>query len=246
MTNLALHRGRGWRIRLGAANCALAFVVVLGQVVVATPSAEAQGDTTFALFYSFEGGTDGATPRAGLVRDAAGNLYGTTISGGAGGLGTVFKLDAVGSETVLHSFSGADGARPEAGLVRDAAGNLYGTTAGGGASDLGTVFKLDTTGSETVLHSFSGADGDSPVAGLVRDAAGNLYGTTAGGGASGLGTVFKLDTSGKGRLLHSFTGGATDGAFPAAGLVPDAAGNLYGTTTQDGAFGQGTVFKLRP
>ena len=94
---------------------------------------------------------------------------------------------------VLHTFTGADGANPYAGLIRDAAGNLYGTTAFGGASNHGVVFKLTPYGSETVLHSFTGGtDGWAPFAGLIRDAAGNLYGTTASGGAYGEGVVFKL------------------------------------------------------
>src|SRR5205085_2474021 len=137
-------------------------------------------------------------PVGGLVRDKAGNLYGTSLMGGAFGGGTVFKLDTTGTETVLHSFiGGADGAEPDAGLVRDTAGKLYGTSLFGGVFGSGTVFKLDTTGTETVLYSFTGgADGSFPGS-LIRDKAGNLYGTTRLGGAStncilGCGTVFKL------------------------------------------------------
>jgi uncharacterized repeat protein (TIGR03803 family) len=201
------------------------------------------------VLHSFTGTPDGAIPRAALVRDAAGNLYGTTVFGGASiGYGTVFKLDTTGKETVLHSFTATDGSGPVAALVRDAAGNLYGTTAYGGASLSGTVFKLDTSGTETVLHSFTGrADGAIPYAALVRDHAGNLYGNTAYGGASGYGTVFKLDTTGRETVLHSFTG-ASDGASPFDALVRDPAGNLYGTATFGGdpfcSSGCGTVFKL--
>src|SRR6185369_16323811 len=143
------------------------------------------------------GGQDGYTPAAGLVPDEAGNLYGTTEGGGAFGVfGTVFKLDASGNLTVLHSFAGAptDGEFPLAGLIRDKAGNLYGTTEVGGAFNNGTVFKVDSTGKETVLHSFAGSpsDGGFPQGGLILDKAGNLYGTTGKGGASNLGTIFKL------------------------------------------------------
>src|SRR2546421_545381 len=131
------------------------------------PLAQAQAQT-FTVLYSFTGSTDGALPIAGLVRDKAGNLYGTTNGGGTSGAGTVFKLDTTGTETVLHSFTGStDGSFPVAGLVRDKAGNLYGTTELGGTSGAGTVFKLDTTGTETVLHSFTGPDGAVPFAGLV-------------------------------------------------------------------------------
>jgi len=152
-------------------------------------------DTTGAVtvLYTFLGPQDGAHPHAGLILDAAGNLYGTTYNGGAFGDGTVFKLDATNAETLLYSFKALrDGTKPYADLLRDTAGNLYGTTFWGGSSYSGTVFKLDTTGLKTLLHDFTGPDGQHPVAGLIRDAAGNLYGTTTDGGAFGKGTVFKI------------------------------------------------------
>jgi uncharacterized repeat protein (TIGR03803 family) len=201
--------------------------------------------------YAFTGPPDGANPIGNLVRDAAGNLYGTTQYGGAFKYyGTVFKVDKTGKETVLHSFNGRDGNWPQAGLVRDAEGNLYGTTfwgdgTGCGGAGCGTVFKLDTKRKETVVHSFTRTDGAFPVASLVRDAAGNLYGTTEGGGSSDAGTVFMLDTTGKETVLHSFGGGA-DGSEPVAGLLLDDEGNLYGTTSYGGSDGAGTVFKLTP
>jgi uncharacterized repeat protein (TIGR03803 family) len=86
------------------------------------------------VLHSFTGGSDGAYPEAGLIADAAGNLYGTTWGGGAGGQGTVFQLDPSGNLTVLYSFTGGDGSRPGASLLADAAGNLYGTTSSGGAT----------------------------------------------------------------------------------------------------------------
>jgi uncharacterized repeat protein (TIGR03803 family) len=146
------------------------------------------------VLYSFTGGVDGGASYAGLIGDAAGNLYGTTYIGGAFGQGTVFKLDKNGNETVLHSFAGgADGSSPYAGLIRDAAGNLYGTTVYGGTSNRGTVFKLDINGNETILHSFSfNVDGGYPYGGLIRDSAGRLYGTTTYGGALNNGTAFAL------------------------------------------------------
>jgi len=141
---------------------------------------------------------DGQYPLAGLVRDRAGNLYGTTIYGGPSGSGTVFKVNKLGRERVLYSFSGgADGQYPVARLVRDAVGNLYGTTRSGGDVESGAIFELDSTGEERVLYSFTGGtDGWQPLAGLVRDSSGNLYGTTAGTDNSNQGTVFKLDTNG--------------------------------------------------
>jgi uncharacterized repeat protein (TIGR03803 family) len=147
---------------------------------------------TETVLYSFSGGTDGGYPDAGVIQDAAGNLYGTTSVGGSMSLGTVWKLDATGTETVLYSFSGPDGANPFGGLVRDAGGNFYGTTQSGGASKFGTVWKLDATGTETVLHNFTGgSDGASPSASLIFDATGNLYGTAYSGGAKGFGVVFE-------------------------------------------------------
>jgi uncharacterized repeat protein (TIGR03803 family) len=155
------------------------------------------------VLYSFcptNGCADGALPRAGLVFDKEGNLYGTTEWGGASetGNGAVFEVTpSTGSEKVLYSFCSqndcTDGTRPYAGLVFDKKGNLYGTTLDGGAANLGTVFEVTPSGQEIVLHSFTGApDGAYPRAGLVFDGRGNLYGTTYEGGAYNGGTVFKL------------------------------------------------------
>jgi uncharacterized repeat protein (TIGR03803 family) len=197
------------------------------------------------VLYSFPGGADGSEPRAGVIRDSAGNLYGTTANGGAANAGVVFKLDATGHESLLYRFTGgADGSYPTAGAIRDSAGNLYGTTANGGAANAGVVYKLDAAGQETVLYSFTGgADGGSPSAGVIRDAAGNLYGTAYYGGTASAGVVFKVDTSGHETVLYTFTGGA-DGAGPYAGVIRDAAGNLYGTTQSGGAGYAGVVYKV--
>jgi len=200
------------------------------------------------LLHSFAGTPDGEDPRSVLVRDAAGNLYGTTQYGGTnGGFGTVFKVDAKGQLTLLYSFAGTpDGENPYAGLLRDKAGNLYGTTQyGGTGGGFGTVFKLDPKGKMTLLHSFAGTpDGVNPLAGLLRDAVGNLYGTTKYGGTNGgYGTVFKLSAKGKLTLRYSF-GGMPDGENPYSRLIRDTAGNFYGTTFYGGTYGYGTVFKL--
>ena len=157
----------------------------------------------YSVLHNFNN-TDGAYPDAGVIQDTAGNLYGSTYDGGAGGFGAVFKLDTTNSLTVLHNFTGADGFHPSGDLVRDAVGNLYGTTAEGGGGQ-GTVFKLDTSGNVTLLHVFGGppTDGAEPIAGLYHDAAGNLYGTTIFGsvGPSNDGTVFKL----KAATFNNFT-----------------------------------------
>ena len=217
------------------------------------------------VLYSFTGGTDGNTPYSGVIRDEAGNLYGTTVGGGAFGSGVVYKVEPWGKETVLYSFCSqpncADGASPSAGVIRDSAGNLYGTTAGAGAHGKGTVFKLDpASGKETVLYSFTGGpDGAQPVASLIRDDDGNLYGTASTGGdlskrctsfMPGCGVVFEIDPAGKQTVLYTFTGEA-DGANPYSALLK-ASGNLYGTTYGGGdttsapcsGTGCGVVFKL--
>jgi len=245
MTNPKRCRGSISGISLQAAHAALALVVLV-VAIVATQPAEAQ---TFTVLHSFTGytgyPTDGARPEAVLVQDAAGNLYGTTYSGGTHNEGTVFEVSATGKETLLHSFGYSDGAFPYAGLIRDGAGNLYGTTYYGGSSGYGIVFKLSKTGKETVLHNFTGSsshDGAYPRAGVILDAQGNLCGTTYQGGL-GYGTVFKVSKAGKETVLHSFAGGPSDGEFPYGGLVQDAAGNLYGTTYYGGNYENGTVFK---
>jgi uncharacterized repeat protein (TIGR03803 family) len=200
------------------------------------------------VLYSFTGGTDGGFPYGSIIRDSAGNFYGTTNGGGAAGAGVVFKLDSSGNETVLYSFSGgADGGYPLAGLIRDSDGNFYGTTNGGGASSAGVVFKLDTSGSETVLHTFTGgADGGYPLwVVLARDLAGNLYGTTASGGTANEGVVFKIDTSGNESVLHSFTGGP-DGGTPFTGVILGPEEQLYGATALGGQANVGVVFEIKP
>jgi uncharacterized repeat protein (TIGR03803 family) len=214
-----------------------------------------------SVLHNFKGRGDGTNPLASLIRDTAGNLYGTASGGGSfkgpcagSGCGTVFKLAPNGTLKVLHTFTGgSDGASPLA-LVRDLAGNLFGTASGGGDRDCtvggspgcGLVFRLDSKGNLTVLHTFTGgADGGSPNTGLALDAAGNLYGTTADGGTSRKGVVFKLDTAGKLIVLHAFTGGS-DGGNPNS-VVLDGAGNLYGTATSGGRCkdrGCGVVFKM--
>lgn len=211
---------------------------------------------TETVLYSFTGGADGGHPYAGVIRDASGNLYGTTVSGGASSNGTVFKVTPSGEETVLYSFcsqlSCTDGTQPIAPLVFDAQGNLYGTTwYGGNATYSGTVFKVTPSGTETVLYRFNctqiycpDKDGSYPTAGLVFDGNESLYGVTEEGGFSYQGVIFKVTLSGSETVLHRFTSGA-DGEDPFYGLAVDTKGNLYGTTP-GGGNSDGTVFKLTP
>src|ERR1017187_10338012 len=209
--------------------------------------------TTLYSFCSQSGCTDGLAPYAALVQAANGDLYGTTVYGGADGFGTVFKITPSGALTTLYRFcsdypSCTDGADPYAGLVPAANGDFYGTTYGGGANgNYGTVFKITPGGTLTTLYSFcsqSGCtDGDHPEAGLVQAADGDFYGTTSGSGFS-IATVFKITPTGTLTTLHSFNG-TTDGATPAAGLVQATNGDFYGTASS-GANGYGTVFKITP
>lgn len=227
--------------RFGSAACFLACGFALAWPGSAYASA-------FQVLHNFLDGADGATPNAPVIEDAAGNLFGVAHQGGATNNGVVFEIAADGTETVLYSFkAGSDGRKPEAGLLEDAAANLYGTTFyGGGTCDCGIVFRLAADGTETVLHTFAGGqDGANPQAGLIADAAGNLYGTTTLGGSGGNGIVFKLAPGGKLTVLHAFTGGA-DGGYPQASLTMDKKGGLYGTAVVGGTNDFGTVFKLTP
>jgi uncharacterized repeat protein (TIGR03803 family) len=206
---------------------------------------------TEAVLYSFVNVPDGAIPYyATPVLDKQGNLYGTTMRGGAYGYGTVFEVTSTGTETVLHSFNndGTDGIYPYAGVILGKKGNLYGITTGGGAFGYGMVFELSPSEKETILHSFewNGTDGVGPSGGLVMDKKGNLYGTTSFGGAYSNGTVFELTPSGNETILYSFAANGTDGFNPASTLILDTEGNLYGTTYFGGASNYGTVFKVTP
>ncbi len=234
-------------------KAAMTGLVVFCLALAASP-AQAQN---YSIVYSFQcGPNDGSYPAGELVADSDGNLYGTTAGGGTYGAGTIFELFANGQESVLYSFQGypTDGENPKGSLVRDAGGNLYGTTYQGGAySDqyrhgYGTVFELLANGSETVLHNFgaSSTDGTYPWAGLARGVGGGLFGTTENGGSHGGGTIFEVSAGGKYGVAHNFGGSSHDGSDPVGGVIADAAGNLYGTTTLGGddTCGCGIVFKL--
>ena len=218
----------------------------------------------FAPIYIFSG-PDGANPSARVVFGPDGALYGTAVQGGAHGRGVVFQLRppatfchavlCLWTETILHSFEqNNDGSYPAAGdLVFDSAGNIYGTTGDGGNFFGGTVYQLvhaNGSWTETVLHSFQGgtSDGWGPQAGVIFDGQGNLYGTTEGGGSLQAGTVYELSHSGSGwteSVIHSFDND-TEGSIPYGGLILDAAGDLYGTTSTGGPGFGGGVYELTP
>lgn len=239
---------------------------------------------TFSVLYSFTGAPDGEQPFSALLSGANGWLYGTSELGGtldcpfnSLGCGTVYEVNASGSEQVIYSFLGpennSDGATPFSGLVKDAAGNLYGSTVFGGTlnnddcepnSGCGTIFQLtpnsDGTWTETVLYRFlGGADGSFPAISLFSNADGSVYGTTPNGGnladcgGMGCGTIFKVaNTNGRWTktTLYSFNG--ADGEDPISPLTRDAAGNVYGATIYGGNLncayyqdnGCGVVFKI--
>jgi len=200
------------------------------------------------VLYTFTGGVDGGQPyQAGVVLDAAGNLYGATQFGGTYNQGTVYQLTpspgGAWTETVLYSFAGIpDGEQPQGGLVIDAAGNLYGTTSNGGDpnSYCGTVFKLSPSGNDwsfSVLHTFTGPDGCSPQSDLTLFNDQSILGTTAGGGCGSQGTAFTLSTSGGGYFDWCFRG--TNGEYPGGVNSWE-----FGTTFYGGKQQKGNVFSL--
>jgi uncharacterized repeat protein (TIGR03803 family) len=235
----------------------LALAIVTASLFLAGPRAAAQE----TVLHNFGNGNDGASPQNSLTFDAAGDLYGTTSSGGLDKVGTVFELTPKSgggwSYKILYSFSkaGGDGQAPWSGVIFDSAGNLYGTTSAGGANGAGTVFELmppappSSQWTEKILYSFlnDGVDGQKPLASVVFDSTGNLYGTTFDGGTSGYGTVFELSPVGDGwveTLLHTFPFSG-DGQNPRGSLILDSSGNVYGMTLFGGG-GSGIVFELSP
>src|SRR5665213_2614355 len=186
----------------------------------------------------------GTNPQGGVIMDAAGNLYGTTQSGGANGAGSVFEL-AKGASTValLATFNGTNGQSPYGRLFRDSNGDLFGTAAGGGGDNEGAVFELAKGDSTiTTLASFNYDNGESPIGGVILDSLGNIYGTTEQGGASGYGTIFEL-AKGDSTITTLFSANYADAASPQSELVMDSNGNLYGTSPFGGELESGAVYE---
>jgi uncharacterized repeat protein (TIGR03803 family) len=256
----------------GAAIITLQLLVWAG--LASQSNAVAADPETVLYSFCTHGGltcTDAANPKASLIMDATGHLYGTATAGGSHGGGAVFELipnttRTQWTEKVLYSFcarggtSCTDGSSPAADLIIDKAGHLYGTTLDGGLNNEGVVFELTpnaagTQWTETVLHSFCAqvacADGANPTSGNLIEDVGHLYGTTSGGGAHAAGMAFELTANAAGTqwaetVLHSFCAqpNCTDGQSPAGGLLMDSAGHLYGTTYLGGAPLAGTVFEV--
>ncbi len=193
--------------------------------------------------------SDGASPWSALVQATNGDLYGTTTYGGAKGYGTIFKITPKGTFTSLHSFDISDGYYPYGTLIQAANGDLYGTTYAGGSGGYGTIFSITPGGTLTTIHDFALTDGGYLYGALVQAANGDFYGTTYGGGPSGSpGTIFKMTPAGDLTTLYVFCNqtGCADGERPAAGLVQATDGNFYGTTTEGGSNGLGTIFEITP
>jgi uncharacterized repeat protein (TIGR03803 family) len=215
------------------------------------------GDIKFKVIHAFTGGEDGTGGSAGALVLRNGDLYGSAISGGADGEGTIYQLVREGHDWkfhVLYSFKDQpDGGFPYAGLTFDALGNIYGTTYYAGAHDVGCVYQLSPRRhgdwKERVLHSFRGADGADSIANVNLDRSGNIYGTTSKGGAAHLGVIFRLALKPHNRwserVVHNFTG-VPDGARAYNGMVDDGRGRFFGTTTQGGAGGYGAIYRFTP
>lgn len=244
-------------------------------------------DRAYSVLYSFGSSpSDGRVPASGLIQASDGNFYGTTtvggvnqcssVPGGVGNCGTVYKITPGGAETVLYSFgtSASDGVQPQAPLVQGSDGNFYGTTVNGGANSCsnssgpdrcGTVYKITPGGNVTILHSFGGGttpgflpvDGVAPQGPLIQGTDGAFYGTTVAGGqgrcgnAFGCGTVYRITAAGTLTILHAFaTESSSDGDGPAPFLMQARDGNFYGMTISGGAYFQmlsyGTIFRLTP
>jgi uncharacterized repeat protein (TIGR03803 family) len=217
--------------------------------LVQVSSLNVQAAATMSALRSFSGGSDGASPRAGLVQGTDGYFYGTTYTGGAYGKGTIFKVNSNGTWVTLRHLGVAanDGANPLATLLNGNDGYFYGTTWAGGSASLnnGTIFRINPSGSGfNTMYSFNGGtDGANPAAGLVKDGAGNLFGTTQNGGSGNNGTVFYLIPSWVEIPLYKF-GGTTDGGAPMAGLLIGSDGSYYGTASAGGASSAGVAFKM--
>jgi hypothetical protein len=211
-----------------------------------------------ALLHSFTGSPDGAIPTYGnLTFDQAGNIYGTTLAGGASNDGVAFELAQSGdqwTETILHNFGNNDGVSPEAGVIFDAAGNLYGTTLHGGTEQgcqggCGIAYQLTSSNGAWTEHTLVNFDpemsGGNPYGALIEDRSGNLFGTTSIGGGGGGGTVFELTPSnGSWMVSTPFGFGINPACNTHAGVTMDAAGNLYGACYDGGLHGAGMVFEL--
>ena len=220
-------------------------VAILAIVLAFAGSPQLLQAQVYTDLHDFDCTVEGCSPTYPeiLAQGQDGNLYGTTDSGGASGMGTVFKMTPTGAVSTIHNFSGLDGQNPDGGLVLGTDGNFYGTTRFGGAGNLGTVFKITPAGVLTTLHSFSGSDGSEPRPGVVQGKNGTFYGTTCGFNAPW--TAYSITSAGKFKTINS-TSDVRIAACSSAPLTLANDGNLYGTTMAGGPTEQGTVFRMTP
>jgi uncharacterized repeat protein (TIGR03803 family) len=219
-------------------------VVCLGLAALGGVCGPARGQT-YEIVTAFT--VPATQPLTGLVQGTDGLFYGTTRSGGAQSGGTVFKIDAAGNLTTLHTFSYENGLDPEGGLILASDGYFYGTAHIAGVHDFGTIYRIDSAGNFSVIYAFAGTnfgDGGYPIGALLQASDGNFYGATTNGGLSfsDLGTIFRMTPAGVVTIVHSF--GGSDGISPVGGLVQGSDGKLYGTTTAGGGGSAGTIFSM--
>jgi len=220
----------------------VAVILVLTCLLATAVSAQ-----TYKVLYSFTGGADGSTRFFGLLLDAAGDIYGTTSSGGSANGGVLFRIDPSGNETVIHNFKSQTGSIPNSTLLADGMGNVYGVAGSGGAGSRGVLYRLSlATGAYTVVYAFEGgADGGDPTGNLVKDGSGHLYGTTwTGGSGRRCGVVYQMDAAGNETVLHEFL--SSDGSNPNWLYRDPTTGVLYGTTQYGGNHGGGVLFRITP
>jgi uncharacterized repeat protein (TIGR03803 family) len=242
----------------GQGSCSIFLYTGCGTVFNLRPQPKACTSAlcpwTKTILYSFAG-SDGGVPQGDLTFDQSGNLYGGTHQGGSTGSGVVYELTPSGggwTESVLYNaLNDGDGREAWGGVTFDTSGNIYGVFGSNGPYNVGAVYQLtplESGWTESTVYGFPhSSDGNLPNGGLIMDSSGNLYGTTINAGSGHGGTAFELSPSMGGwtyNVLYSFTGCLECGSI--GKLIMDAAGNLYGTTWEDGAYGQGSVFELTP
>ena len=201
--------------------------------------------SSFTVLRHLSYATDGTNPRGHLVQAGDGNFYGVTYSGGANGLGTIFRITPTGTFTTLKSFnSTTDGNRSYNSLTLATDGNLYGITYYGGTYGYGTIFKITTAGAYTVIKSLNGpVDGGYAQSDLIQGKDGLLYGTCSSYGTYGNGTIFKVSTTGVYTVLRHLSSGK-DGGYPYGGLYQNTDGTFYGLTRTGGTGTAGTAYKI--
>ena len=228
-----------------------------GTVFRMTPAGVLTTLHTFSSVDNNGDNADGKSPHS-LIQGSDGNFYGTAVSGGTAGAGTIFMITPSGAFATLHSFTGQDGSSPDGGMAQGTDGNFYGTAYSGGANGTGVIYRITPTGTLTVLHSFAAydtngstnPDGVNPFTDLLRGADGSFYGNTLNGGLYGNGTIFRITSAGFFTLLHALT--YNEGSAQQYGLTQGPDGNFYGGATYGGPYGPsadygfGLVFKMTP